>query len=188
MDDDVRQSSQERYALSQAYRWRAERDQARQELEVIQARLMPEGMEWPRFEDSKPVAFRDKGLDVHGHARSVEGVKFTQGGFVFISDDMGKTWWANDRGPMEDPEIDPDKRVKLRLDDGAFTGLDPDQLTHTKSEIDSWERIEEDVMVDAKDYCESRGISSEYPKHSGKAKCEDIVRRCRALAGRERGE
>lgn len=67
---------------------------------------------WPRFEDGEPVAFRDKGLDVHGHARSVEGVKFTQGGFVFISDDMGNTWWANDRGPTENPEIDPDKRVK----------------------------------------------------------------------------
>lgn len=46
MDDDVRQSSTDRYALSQAYRWRAERDQARQELQEIQARLMPEGMEW----------------------------------------------------------------------------------------------------------------------------------------------
>lgn len=86
-------------------------------LDKLSKRLMPEGMEWlveawPRFEDGEPVAFRDKGLDIHGHARSVEGVKFTQGGFVFISDDMGNTWWANDRDPMEDPEIDPGKRVK----------------------------------------------------------------------------
>ena len=50
---------------------------------------------------------------------------------------------------------------------------------------DSWERIEADVMVDAKDYCESRGISPEYPKHIGKAKCEDLVRRAKKLAGRD---
>ena len=194
MEDDVKQSGADRYAVSQAYRWKAERDKAMQELRQLKdssrdttvsaydllpeedretlrwvreqggldsvkklldwvvghcstkqqldfdfwlsgrvmyelgfdddmadrdeverrllARLMPEGYEWPRYEDGKTVAFRDKGLDVHGHARSVEGVKFTQGGFVFISDDMGNTWWANDRGPMEDPEIDPDKRVK----------------------------------------------------------------------------
>ena len=78
----------------------------------LDRRLMPEGMEWPRFEDGVPVAFHDKGLDVHGHTRSVEGVKFTQGGFVFISDDMGNAWWANDCGPMEDPVIDRSKRVK----------------------------------------------------------------------------
>lgn len=60
-------------------------------------------------------------------------------------------------------------------------------LTHTKPEpVDTWERVEEDVMVDAKDYCESRSIITEYPKHCGKAKCEDLVRRARALA--ERGE
>lgn len=33
MEDDVKQSSADRYAVSQAYRWKAERDQARQELE-----------------------------------------------------------------------------------------------------------------------------------------------------------
>ena len=61
-------------------------------------------------------------------------------------------------------------------------------LTHAKPELDSWERIETDCMQDAKDYCEEHGIEPEYPKHSGKAKCEDLVRRCRALAERERGE
>lgn len=35
MEDDVKQSGQERYALSQAYRWRAERDVTRQELEKV---------------------------------------------------------------------------------------------------------------------------------------------------------
>lgn len=50
MEDDVKQLSADRYAVSQACRWRAERDQARQELrqlkEEVEGRLMPEGMEW----------------------------------------------------------------------------------------------------------------------------------------------
>lgn len=81
-------------------------------IEAVKKRLMPEGMEWPRFEDGRQVKFRDEGVDVHGETRSVEGVKFSQNGFVFISDGMGVTWWANDRGPIEEAEVDPGKRVK----------------------------------------------------------------------------
>ena len=87
-------------------------DSIASELEKSKARLMPEGMEWPRFEDGEPVEFGGKGLDIRGAVRSVKGVKFTQGGFVFISDDMGRVWWANDKGPTEDPCVDPSKRVK----------------------------------------------------------------------------
>ena len=42
MEDDVKQAGADRYALSQAYRWKAERDVAMQELREIQARLMPD--------------------------------------------------------------------------------------------------------------------------------------------------
>ena len=38
MEDDVKQSSTDRYAVSQAYRWRAERDVACQELEKIKSK------------------------------------------------------------------------------------------------------------------------------------------------------
>ena len=86
--------------------------QLNDELNAMRQRLMPEGMEWPRFEDGRQVKFRDEGVDVHGETRSVEGVKFSQNGFVFISDGMGVTWWANDRGPIEEAEVDPGKRVK----------------------------------------------------------------------------
>ena len=81
-------------------------------IDVLDRRLMPEGCKWPRYASGEQVQFGDAGLDVYGKRRTVEGVKFTQGGFAFISDDKGRTWWANDRGPLEDPEIDPDKRVK----------------------------------------------------------------------------
>lgn len=39
MEDDVKQSSVDRYVLSQAYRWRAERDTARQELEKVKSKV-----------------------------------------------------------------------------------------------------------------------------------------------------
>lgn len=59
-----------------------------------------------------------------------------------------------------------------------------DYLTHERP--DSWERLEEDCTRDARDYCEEHGIRPEWPKHSGKAKCADLVRRARALS--ERGK
>ena len=40
MEDDVKQSSMDRYAVSQAYRWRAERDTARQELEKVKSKQL----------------------------------------------------------------------------------------------------------------------------------------------------
>lgn len=102
-----------------AARFKAERDLARQEvkelreeLEAMRPRLMPEGYEWPRFVDGEPVRFGDVGLDVHGKRRKCYGVKFTNAGFTFVLDDMGRAWWANDCGPLENPEIDPGKRVK----------------------------------------------------------------------------
>lgn len=52
----------------------------------------------------------------------------------------------------------------------------PSQLTHTKTKIDSWERIEEDA----------RGLDSGVDRELFTHTHEDIVRRCRALA--ERGE
>ena len=64
----MKQSGADRYAVSQAYRWKAERDKAMQELRQlkreVEGRLMPEGMEWlveawPRFEDGEPVKFGD---------------------------------------------------------------------------------------------------------------------------------
>lgn len=78
----------------------------------VMARLMPKGYEWPRYESGEPVRFGDVGLDVHGKRRKCYGVKFTNDGFTFVLDDMGRAWWGNDCGPLENPEIDPGKRVK----------------------------------------------------------------------------
>ena len=40
MEDDVKQSSTDRYVVSQAYRWKAERDAARQELGKIKSKQL----------------------------------------------------------------------------------------------------------------------------------------------------
>lgn len=78
----------------------------------LEKRLMPEGYEWPRFEDGEPVRFGDVGLDVHGKRRKCYRVMFTNAGFTYVFDDIGRAWWVNDCGPLENPEIDPGKRVK----------------------------------------------------------------------------
>lgn len=61
-------------------------------------------------------------------------------------------------------------------------------LTHAKTERDSWERVEEDATLGVNSYRERYGIK----KHDGmtwpQLVREDLVRRCRALAERERGE
>ena len=97
MEDDVRQSSADRYAVSQAYRWKAERDKAMQELRQlkkdVEGRLMPEGMEWlvevwPRFEDGKPVNFGDTAL-IDGDADMVEAVQLWIHGKPVIYGDGG---------------------------------------------------------------------------------------------------
>ena len=138
---------------------RGERDELRELARDYEKRLMPEGCKWPSYESGEPVQFGDAGLDVYGKRRMVKGVKFTQGGFAFISDDKGRTWWANDRGPLEDAEIDPDKSVKR------------------PEPPDSWERIEENLGDEmAKQQCGP--ISPEMAcKLAG-----EFVRRCKALA------
>ena len=97
----------------------------------------------------------------------------------------GETVWSVDSGTRYTVEIITDELipVKCRSEMGSTVSLHPSQLTHERP--DSWERIEADCMQDAKDYCEEHGIEPEHPKHIGKAKCEDLVRRSKKLAGVE---
>ena len=70
--------------------------------------------------------------------------------------------------------------------------LDASKLTHERPEIDSWERLEEDATRPPRDYC---GMLLNWAIDPGQddahyieGMAEDLVRRCRALAERERGE
>lgn len=69
-------------------------------------------------------------------------------------------------------------------------------LTHTKPEPpDSWERIEEDATLSPEVYCHRNGIDISqkdgteiFLADTVEPMARDLVRRCRALAERERGE
>ena len=78
-----------------------------------------------------------------------------------------------------------------------LTSFDPDQLTHERPEIDSWERLEEDAGKGSCDYfgCDADGChgcpaygwnAARGGSGCGNAKTIDLLRRARALA--ERGE
>lgn len=133
--------------------------------DAVGARFMPEGTEWPRFEDGEPVRIGDVVSDVE-----VRSVVFRDDG-ILLSDCMSVPGWgtwhsykepikrpavlAADGEPLEVgqtvwhvsngiqfsvvglPKSGEYRAVKLRLDDGAFTGLDPDQLTHQRPVLDA---------------------------------------------------
>ena len=90
-----------------------------------------------------------------------------------------------------------------------FSGIDPDQLTHRAPVLAadgrplregetvyhvadgraySWERLEEDAGKNPFDYCKDVGHRLDTCENSEAYKARDLVRRCRALAERERGE
>ena len=87
----MKQAGADRYAVSQANRWKAERDAARQELRQlkkdVEGRLMPEGMEWlveawPRFEDDAPVRLLDD-FERYGDENVVSAVTmYSDGSFA----------------------------------------------------------------------------------------------------------
>lgn len=49
----------------------------------IERRLMPEGVEWPRFSDGEPVRIGDEVLGKHGEPMAVTRVCFVEGGCYF---------------------------------------------------------------------------------------------------------
>ena len=72
-------------------------------LHALDRRLMPEGMEWPRFEDEEPVDFGDEVARDDGEVRSVDKVSF-----------YGDQWRLYDRYGCEINEdtMGPGERVK----------------------------------------------------------------------------
>lgn len=110
-------------------------------------------------------------------------------------------WWVEQPGvEIVVKHIDPDECDQLTVCDvhGRGNTISADEFTHTKPEIDTWERIEEDAdaLVDAEingegscnaanAYCNRRGLGE---GTSFVLMAQDLVRRCRALAERERVE
>ena len=141
----------------------ADRDEVERRL---LARLMPEGMEWlveawPRFEDDAPLKLGDMAL-IDGEADMVEAVQLWIHGRPVIYGDGGSQ------------QLERGERVKRPV-------------------ADTWERLEEDAEKDPCGYFGFDGeeICGKCPasgKNCEQTMARDLVRRCRALAERERGE
>lgn len=163
-------------------------------------RLMPDGMEWPHYDSGEPVRIGDEYIDNDGLLRKAERIVFIADGYYLLSR-IGTYYLrrygqrvkrpavlAADGEPFEDGQTVyklKDARPytvmgveggRVRINAGSSSvdvWCSPDQLTHTKPEVDSWERVEDDARgLDS-------GVDSELFTHTH----EDIVRRCKALVG-----
>ena len=130
------------------------------EIAQMRPRLMPEGMSWPVFEDGEPVrigdvvsdvevrsvVFRDGGI-LLSDCTSVPGwgtwrsykepikrpelkVYDANGAEIRVGDTVWDVISGIEFTVAGLPRSGEYQSVKLRLDDGAVTGLDPDRLTH----------------------------------------------------------
>lgn len=140
-------------------------------MDALDRRLMPEGVEWPRYEDGEPVRFEDELPDFAGTIyKTVKSVRFNNYGYVVIDNAGGS---AN---------------VSVIIKSGQRV-----KRPNTKPEQpDSWERIEEDAKKDRCSYFGANyqdcGRCTQLATSCSISKARDLVRRCRALAERERGE
>ena len=151
-----------------------EAEMLREAYKVLDKRLMPEGMEWPRFEDSEPVRPGDRLLDK-------DGDWFKAVSFVFTLD-----WWSI-RGYQTEGFGDLNDKTRRSLEGMAYG-------TRVKRPTpkDSWERLEEDAKKGACDYfwrgedAPCKGCPCEHSDDCEVDKSRDLVRRAKALT--ERGK
>jgi len=170
---------------------------------------MPDGIEWPRFEDGELVRFGDEFLNTKGNTATVTRIALSEKHFT-INKGQGricKTYGNRIKRP--EPEVLDADGVPSKVGDTVYDVRDGGavefqvshiedadmvclnnahqvygyHLTHRKP--DTQESIDADCMLDAKDYCEKHGIKAEHPKHYGKAKCEHLLQRQRKLLGGE---
>ena len=180
-------------------------------LDAVKARMMPEGMEWPRFEDGEPARIGDEVKTFnHGQSSNITSISFDSRGahigyrwngkddYTTISPSMlerpqvlaadgepleaGQTVWTVDAGiKFEVHSIEGDTVWGSLDGDRTDDGLDPKSLTHERP--DSWELLEEDAGKNPFDYCKDVGHRLDTCENSEAYKARDLVRRARALAG-----
>ena len=100
----------------------------------------------------------------------------------------GETVWdTKGNGPYIIDAIEGDGVVRIKGNDLDYLGAD---FTHERP--DSWERLEEDAGMQPHAYCVGHmlygGEDEESTTPTNELFARDLVRRCRALAERERGE
>ena len=155
---------------------------------ALNKRLMPEGMEWPMWDDGKPVTYDDAPDDVIGMYLALDGSGYAL--MTDLPDQLMSESGERVKRPApkvlgadgeeiregETPyRVDNGKQVEIRRIDTSygescvFVGVDgmsygywlrPDQLTHERP--DSWERLEEDA----------KKLTCDYFGHDGGETCE----------------
>lgn len=185
-------------------------------LDALDRRLMPEGCEWPRYEDGEPVPIGGEFMGKDGKTYTAKQIQFIGKCFSLFDFcdrkpqfsgfygervkrpsvpagdgeplEVGQTVWDVDGyGPLVVKAV-PSKGEQLVVLDNGGTNFYryPEKLTHERP--DSWERIEEDIAdLPCSDYCDIYRIDASDTSYEH-AMARDLVRRCRALAERERGE
>lgn len=96
IDDDVKQSQDDMAGMSQAMRWKAERDAAMQELHQLKREMekkaIPEGVEWPRYKSGKLVDFGQV-IEIKGYKdlhMTVDRISFEKDGLRVLHDNQGE--------------------------------------------------------------------------------------------------
>ena len=86
-------------------------------LEAVKARLMPEGMEWPRFDDGAPVRFEDEWCPrTGGTAKVGQVVLATDGGFA-----LNASWYdKGERVKRPAPKVLDADGVEIRIGDTVY--------------------------------------------------------------------
>ena len=170
---------------------------------------------WPMFEDGEPVRFLDD-FERYGDENGVSIVTMYQDGSfalncrayskgervnhpapkVLDADgadgkplEAGQTVYAKNYGYVKCTVLAIEwvvdgYLVEVENEGGHKFRQTPDEFTHERPVEDTWERIEDDAGCTATKYNERRGTTFTTKQQVAR----DLVRRCRALAERERGE
>lgn len=139
--------------------------------EALDRRLVPEGYEWPRFEDGEPVRVGDEFVDGLGCIDVARPICLDVNVYS-LNPDAGTSSWVGyeERARRPAPDVDGTplrvgdsvwdaetgaEWVVTRVDGGAAWGaepdghecapLDPSRLSRSRPEADGWEQLERDA-------------------------------------------
>ena len=175
-------------------------------------RALPDGIEWPRFEDgelvrpgdevgsdepftAKEIAFESERWLIKASSRSAFG--FFHGSYgepvkrptpkVLDVDgvpiEVGDTMWCDDGDePLQVTLIHTSGYCSVSLEGNSGKHYSLDPGRLTHKRPDSWERIEEDAKLAPRDYLEKRGMNPEKTERIASMMAE-LVRRAKAGEG-----
>lgn len=182
-------------------------------MDTLDRRLMPEGVEWPRYEDGEPVRIDGTIADELGHAHEVTSVEVFDNGsdLRWNPDEPEECVWVGHGERVRRPAVPAGDGEPLEAgqtvwhEDGTelrVLGFGDEEDGETIVRVDyvdgptDWSEVRSLSLTHAKpeppdSYCR---LYADMAGRNGNARIPnglsfgDFVRRCRALAERERGE